>query len=323
MVAAPAWRTPSTGRTRLKSLHVGLHLVLIDAARSCRRKNWTAWFAATAGSTTIRCAPGCAFSSDPARAAGSRPRSAPNSRRSAPRISRSTMSTRTSTCTCIRRWPGWSSRSAAIMGCGRCACRSSPEAYAPGFSPASVRRAAARLRGRGIAAAVAAAGLAINDHVFGVAWSGAMTEDRILGLLPHLPEGVSEIYFHPATEMSSALRAAMPGYRPARSLPRWSARLCGAASTSSDIRLVSYGRPCAHWLASPPLRVRLRRRSLRRAEQGRQDHEGAEQRTGERGSSTARPCRRCRDRSTKARLPNADNVVSALNSTARAVLDWR
>jgi hopanoid biosynthesis associated protein HpnK len=57
------------------------------------------------------------------------------------------------------------------------------------------------------------AGLAANDHVFGLAWSGAMIEARVLGLLPHLPEGVSEIYFHPAVERTPALAAAMPGYR--------------------------------------------------------------------------------------------------------------
>lgn len=57
------------------------------------------------------------------------------------------------------------------------------------------------------------AGLAVNDHVFGLAWSGAMVEERILRLLPHLPDGVSEIYFHPATARTPALMAAMPGYR--------------------------------------------------------------------------------------------------------------
>jgi hypothetical protein len=57
------------------------------------------------------------------------------------------------------------------------------------------------------------AGLAINDQVFGIAWSGAMVEERVLGLLPHLPPGVSEIYFHPATRQTPALAAAMPGYR--------------------------------------------------------------------------------------------------------------
>ena len=110
--------------------------------------------------------------------------------------------------------------------------RSSPGEHLPtpppGFAVAALRR---RLR---------RAGLAINDHVFGIAWSGAMTEDRILGLLPHLPEGVSEIYFHPATEMSSALRAAMPDYRPAEEL----AVLVGPAVRRRidelGIRLVSY-----------------------------------------------------------------------------------
>ena len=37
------------------------------------------------------------------------------------------------------------------------------------------------------------------DHVFGLRWSGSMTKDRILGLIRHLPEGLSEIYVHPAT----------------------------------------------------------------------------------------------------------------------------
>jgi hopanoid biosynthesis associated protein HpnK len=57
------------------------------------------------------------------------------------------------------------------------------------------------------------AGLVSNDQVFGIAWSGAMVEERVLGLLPHLPQGVSEIYFHPATRRTPALAAAMPGYR--------------------------------------------------------------------------------------------------------------
>jgi chitin disaccharide deacetylase len=57
------------------------------------------------------------------------------------------------------------------------------------------------------------AGLVVNDHVFGLAWSGDMVEHRLLRLLPYLPDGVSEAYFHPATERSPALIAAMPDYR--------------------------------------------------------------------------------------------------------------
>jgi hopanoid biosynthesis associated protein HpnK len=62
------------------------------------------------------------------------------------------------------------------------------------------------------------AGLAVNDHVFGLRWSGNMDEKRLLRLLPFLPEGVSEIYFHPATRQTPALAAAMPGYRHADEL---------------------------------------------------------------------------------------------------------
>jgi hopanoid biosynthesis associated protein HpnK len=46
------------------------------------------------------------------------------------------------------------------------------------------------------------AGLSTNDHIFGLAWSGGMVEERILRLVPYLPDGISEIYFHPAVERS-------------------------------------------------------------------------------------------------------------------------
>lgn len=43
------------------------------------------------------------------------------------------------------------------------------------------------------------AGLAANDRVFGLADSGGMTRERLLAFLAHLPDGVTELYFHPAT----------------------------------------------------------------------------------------------------------------------------
>ena len=42
-------------------------------------------------------------------------------------------------------------------------------------------------------------GVMTPANVFGLAWSGAMTRPRLEGLLHHLPDGVSEIYAHPAT----------------------------------------------------------------------------------------------------------------------------
>jgi len=46
---------------------------------------------------------------------------------------------------------------------------------------------------------MAARGILTPDYVFGLRWSGAMTRARIGGLIRNLPEGLSEIYLHPAT----------------------------------------------------------------------------------------------------------------------------
>jgi chitin disaccharide deacetylase len=46
---------------------------------------------------------------------------------------------------------------------------------------------------------LATAGLATADRVFGLRWSGHMTRERLAPLIRHLPDGVSEIYLHPAT----------------------------------------------------------------------------------------------------------------------------
>jgi chitin disaccharide deacetylase len=54
------------------------------------------------------------------------------------------------------------------------------------------------------------AGVATPDQVFGLAWSGAMTHSRLAGLIAHLPEGVTEVYTHPATARGFA--GAAPGY---------------------------------------------------------------------------------------------------------------
>lgn len=49
------------------------------------------------------------------------------------------------------------------------------------------------------------------DSVFGIRWSGAMTRDRLLGLLGALPDGTSEIYCHPA--LRGGFPGSAPGYR--------------------------------------------------------------------------------------------------------------
>jgi hopanoid biosynthesis associated protein HpnK len=54
------------------------------------------------------------------------------------------------------------------------------------------------------------AGIAAPDAVFGLAWSGAMTPARVKGLIEHLPDGLNEIYMHPAT---GPYPGSAPGYQ--------------------------------------------------------------------------------------------------------------
>jgi hopanoid biosynthesis associated protein HpnK len=94
---------------------------------------------------------------------------------------------------------------------------------------------AARLRNR-----LRSSGIVVNDHVFGLAWTGKMIEERVLRLLPHLPDGVSEAYFHPATERSPALVKAMPDYRHADELAALTSDAVKARIRALGITLTRY-----------------------------------------------------------------------------------
>jgi len=60
------------------------------------------------------------------------------------------------------------------------------------------------------------AGVRSNDHVFGIQHSGGMDEQVLLDILQHLPDGLNELYLHPATH--GELTAAMADYRHADEL---------------------------------------------------------------------------------------------------------
>ena len=51
------------------------------------------------------------------------------------------------------------------------------------------------------------AGICSNDYLFGLSNSSSMARDTVLGFIKQLPDGVSEIYFHPAVRY-------VPGVRP-------------------------------------------------------------------------------------------------------------
>jgi len=84
------------------------------------------------------------------------------------------------------------------------------------------------------------AGLCVNDNMFGLAWSGKMVEPRLLRLLPHLPDGVNEVYCHPGTKTTPELAAAMPGYRHREELAALISPSVKARIEQLGVRLASY-----------------------------------------------------------------------------------
>ena len=65
-----------------------------------------------------------------------------------------------------------------------------------------------------------AQGLVVPHAVYGLSWSGAMTQPRVLSLLRSLPDGIVEIYTHPAT------RDDFPGHAPGYGYTAELAALC-------------------------------------------------------------------------------------------------
>ena len=82
------------------------------------------------------------------------------------------------------------------------------------------------------------AGIAAPDAVFGLAWSGAMTPPRLRGLIENLPEGLTEIYTHPAT---GAYPDAAPGYQYAAELQALTDSRLPGLLADRGIRLGGFG----------------------------------------------------------------------------------
>jgi DMSO/TMAO reductase YedYZ molybdopterin-dependent catalytic subunit len=82
------------------------------------------------------------------------------------------------------------------------------------------------------------AGLTTPDAVFGLRWTGAVTTERLAALIPLLPDGLVEIYTHPATRDDFPGHA--PGYRYADELKALTAPEVIAAVKQSGRRLGGY-----------------------------------------------------------------------------------
>jgi hopanoid biosynthesis associated protein HpnK len=80
-----------------------------------------------------------------------------------------------------------------------------------------------------------AAGLVVPDRVLGLAWSGHMTTERVRALIERLPDGISELYCHPAT--SDDYPGSAPGYAYRAELAALLDPGVRAAVTQRDIRL--------------------------------------------------------------------------------------
>ena len=80
--------------------------------------------------------------------------------------------------------------------------------------------------------------IAMADQVFGLAWSGAMTAERVAGLIRHAPPGLSELYLHPATV--GGFDGAAPGYDYAGELTALLARDTRAAVEASGAALGAF-----------------------------------------------------------------------------------
>jgi hopanoid biosynthesis associated protein HpnK len=100
-----------------------------------------------------------------------------------------------------------------------------------------------------------AAGIATSDRVFGLRWSGAMTQARLEGLIRNLPPGVSEVYLHPAT---GAYAGSAPGYRYREELEALTSPGIVRACHGGNVRLGGFADLCSSALARDPFASPLR-----------------------------------------------------------------
>lgn len=63
-----------------------------------------------------------------------------------------------------------------------------------------------------VKARVRRAGLRYNDQIFGIRDSGRMTRDRLLSIIGQLPDGVTEVFSHPATRRWEGIDPAAMDY---------------------------------------------------------------------------------------------------------------
>lgn len=83
-------------------------------------------------------------------------------------------------------------------------------------------------------------GLHTADRAVGVLDPGHLTEEFIACYLRHMPDGLTEIFFHPAVETSASSRECQPGYQHAEELRALCSSKVRRLIEAQDARLTSF-----------------------------------------------------------------------------------
>lgn len=84
-------------------------------------------------------------------------------------------------------------------------------------------------------------GLSSNDYALGINDVGAMTEERVLRLIDALPDGVTEMFFHPATGPFAGADSGTQAYRWADELAALTSSAVRSALERNAIGSITYG----------------------------------------------------------------------------------
>ncbi len=95
------------------------------------------------------------------------------------------------------------------------------------------------------------AGLVYNDYAFGVNEAGALTEARVLQILEKLPDGVTEVFFHPATAPFKGADKGAERFRWTDELAALTSSRVRDAIAKNQIESVTYGELSRWWHPEP------------------------------------------------------------------------
>lgn len=85
------------------------------------------------------------------------------------------------------------------------------------------------------------AGIRCNDFVFGLNDTGHLHRELLLRILRELPDGVTEIYCHPATRRCAELDRTMPGYSNEQELEALTSQAVKQAVATSGFQRTAFG----------------------------------------------------------------------------------